>query len=254
MAPLRTPFQGVRNIVRFNWHFFALAAAGVGVGLLLAPWLPPAVRPLAYLGCIGMTLSTIASLGSSYYVYDRSPLYRLEWLARIRVPLGGTIVNVHAGFDETSVLLRAGLPDAKLRVLDFYDPVQHTEISIRRARRAYPPFPDTETVQTAALPLADASTDAIFALFAAHEIRAEAERTAFFRELRRALRPDGRIVVTEHLRDWSNFMAYSIGFLHFYSRPVWERVFAEANLRVVERIQDIPLVTTFILEARAAAP
>ena len=29
MARMRKPFQGVSNIVRFNWHFFALAVVAM---------------------------------------------------------------------------------------------------------------------------------------------------------------------------------------------------------------------------------
>ena len=75
MASLRSPFQGVWNIVRFNWPFFVLATTGVTTGLLLAPWLPTGLRLLTYLGCAGAVLSVAVSLGASYYVYDRSPLY-----------------------------------------------------------------------------------------------------------------------------------------------------------------------------------
>ncbi len=254
MAPLRTRFQGVWNIVRFNWHFFALAGTGVAAGLLIAPSLSPALQSLVYLGCAGVAASVIGSLGASYYVYDCSPLYALEWLARMPIPPAGQIVNVHAGFDETSALLRARFPGVALRVLDFYDPAKHTELSIQRARRAYPPFPGTESAATTALLLTQESADAIFVLFAAHEIRDEAERTAFFVQLARALKPGGQLVVTEHLRDFPNFLAYTIGFTHFYGSAAWERVFAGSGLRIRQQIRTIPLVTTFILESGAATP
>lgn len=252
-APRRTRFQGVQNILRFNWPFFALAAGGVAAALLLAPWLPAGLQLLVYLGCAGAGLSVAVSLGVSYYVYDRSPLYRLAWTTHLRVPPGGTLVNINAGFDETSALLRARFPAATLRVLDFYNPVRHTEASIRRARQAYPPYPGTEAVMTTALPLPDQSADAICVFFAAHEVRDETERIAFFRELRRALQPGGRIAVTEHRRDVPNFLAYNVGFLHFYDRAAWARTFAGAGLRVAAQVEDIPFVTTFILEPLAAA-
>ena len=35
MENLRKPFQGILNIVRFNWHFYVLAAFFIGVLLVL---------------------------------------------------------------------------------------------------------------------------------------------------------------------------------------------------------------------------
>ncbi|MES2649184.1 MAG: hypothetical protein V4717_20065 [Bacteroidota bacterium] len=52
----------------------------------------------------------------------------MNWLNGIVVKKGDTIINVHAGFDETSSLLAARYPAAFLKVFDFYDPLKHTEI------------------------------------------------------------------------------------------------------------------------------
>ncbi len=250
LPPHRAPGQGVRNIVRFNWPFFALAGGGVVLGLLLAPALPPAFRWLLYAGCGAAALSTLVSLGASYLVYDRSRLYHLDWLTHVAVPPGGVVVNINAGFDETSALLHARFSEASLRVFDFYDPMRHTEASIGRARQAYPPFPGTETVLTTALPLADHSADLICVIFTAHEIRDAPERIAFFGELRRALRSGGRVALVEHLRDGPNFLAYNIGFLHFHSRATWARTFAGAGLVLHAEFRPVPLVSVFILASR----
>ena len=90
--------------------------------------------------------------------------------------------------------------------------------------------------------------DTIFAIFAAHEIRDEAERIAFFKELRRVLEKGGAILVTEHLRNGANFLAYQIGFLHFYARPAWLRVFRQAGLQLVKQVNHTPFITTFMLQ------
>ena len=69
------------------------------------------------------------------------------------------MVNINAGFDETSMLLKQKYPNATLEVFDFYDPTKHTEVSIERARMAYPAFPDTVTISTTNIPLQENSTD-----------------------------------------------------------------------------------------------
>ncbi len=247
MEPVRSAFQGVSNIVRFNWHFFVSAGGVMALLLLGSRWLPVYWQPLAYLLSAGIALSTLVSLAVSYYVYDWSALYQFNWLRTLHLPPKSNIVNVHAGFDETSALLSTLAPDAQLTVLDFYDPAQHTEVSIKRARKAYPPFPGTQSVVSTALPVADASVDAVFGIFAVHEIRDAAERKAFFAEMTRILKPNGQLIIVEHLRDWPNFLAYNIGFLHFYPKSLWTQVFTQSKLTLTQQIRQTPFVSVFIL-------
>jgi len=253
MAALRKFGQGVGNVVRFNWPFYALAlglAAALALGVFLGP---AALRPWLGLALAALLLPVLTSLAASAWVYDFSPLYRLSWLSAAP-PAGATLLSISAGFDEIGPALMHRYAPAQLLAADFYDPARHTEASIARARRAYPPSADTITVSTSApLPWPDASIDASYAFLAAHEIRDAAERAAFFRELGRVTRPGGFIVVTEHLRDLPNFLAYNIGFLHFHSRRAWLATFARANLRVRQEVRLTPFVTSFILSAHGHA-
>lgn len=250
MVVLRRPFQGVANILRFNWHFFLLAGAAVGAGVVASSWLEGQLRwaALAAVGLLGGT--TLVSLLVSWYVYDLSGLYRLEWLEGVAVPPGGEMANIHAGFDETSSLLRARYPDAGWTVMDFYDPARHTEVSIRRARHACPPSPRDLRISTSDLPCADASLDAVFVILAAHEIREADERAAFFGELHRVLAAGGRVILVEHLRDWRNFVAYTAGAFHFIGRKAWLAAFEAARLRVAQTLSPNPFMTCFVLETR----
>ncbi|WP_196956942.1 class I SAM-dependent methyltransferase [Hymenobacter guriensis] len=144
-------------------------------------------------------------------------------------------------------------PRATLRVFDFYNPTVHTEVSIRRARAACAPFPGTEPVQPHALPLTKASADGVFVLLSAHEIRQPAQREIFLAELRRVLQPQGKLVIVEHLRDPANFMAYTIGFLHFYSRATWLRAFRQAGFRLLQEKKITPFVSAFTLQPDGTA-
>lgn len=246
MEALRKPFEGIYNIVRFNWHFYVLALGAMLAVLLAGLVIWPAFAFPAVIFCLLIALPLISSFLVSYYVYDCSGLYSLHWLDQaIQAPRG--IVNIHAGFDESSALLQHKFPEASLRVFDFYDPKKHTEVSIRRARKAYPAFPGTQAIGTDALPLEDGSVDVVFLILAAHEIRDKQERLAFFRELRRVLKPQGKIVVTEHLRDLPNFLAYTIGFFHFQPEGRWKTAFRDSGFRMAQRFTITPFITTFIL-------
>lgn len=244
---LRKPFQGVRNIVRFNWHFYVFAAVAI-IAILLLQFNFKPLRIPGNIIIILILFPTIISLGVSAYIYDISGLYKLSWLNNSGDTDGESIVNINAGFDETSLLIKNRFENCDLIVADFYDPGKHTEVSIRRARKAYPVFPGTIQVSTGILPFENVSADKILAIFSAHEIRNSEERITFFKELNRTLKPSGKIYVTEHLRDAANFLAYNIGFFHFYSKASWLRIFHMADLIISKEIKITPFVTTFILE------
>jgi hypothetical protein len=236
MEPLRKPFQGVWNIVRFNWHFYLLVLMLLVILLLLKM----VVLSLILFAILFETLLV------SYFIYDLSGLYKLAWAEPSSS--NAVIVNIHAGFDETSALLKSKFSGSQLLVYDFYDPGKHTEISIKRARRAYPAFAGTKSILTTAIPLGDVAADRIFVILAAHEIRDPAERAVFFSELKRVVKDNGRIFVTEHLRDLPNFLAYNIGFFHFIPRRSWYKAFAGAGLVVAGEVRINPFIRTFILE------
>lgn len=251
MGVMRKPFQGVQNIVRFNWHYFVLSGVAIVALLVLGSYLNSAPGTIAVICALVIAALNLISLSVSFFVYDLSALYKLNWLDGLCA--GNKIVNINAGFDETSSLLKSRYPRADLIVLDFYNPEKHTEVSIKRARKTYPLFPDTRQTTTDLLPLPSSSAQSIFAILSAHEIRNNEERTVFFRELNRVLTSDGKVVLTEHLRDLPNFLAYNIGFLHFYSRKSWQKTFSDAGFSVTREVRITPFITTFILEKNGTA-
>ncbi len=242
---MRKPFQGVGNIIRFNWHFYALSMMVLLSLFILSIYTDSSIdRFLLIIGLL-IVLPTIVSLAVSYYIYDLSDFYTFNWIDKCSS--NSTIVNINAGFDETSIFLKVKFPSANLMVFDFYDPNINTEISIKRARKAYPSFLHTQTISSSNLPMNDHSADKIFVLFSAHEIRSPELRTAFFKELERVLKPTGEIFITEHLRDLPNFLAYTIGFLHFYSKQTWLQTFESARLSLKNEQKITPFISTFTL-------
>lgn len=246
MEPLRKPFQGVLNIIRFNWHFYVLALCLVILLIFITNFIAKPYSILIFVFCASVLGSTILSLLTSFYIYDLSGLYCLNWIER-----NGTeslIININAGFDETSHLLQLKFKNAELVALDFYNPEKHTEVSIKRARKVYSPFQDTKQITTSDIPFADNSADKIVVILSAHEIRNEIERITFFIELYRIIKPTGKIYITEHLRDVPNFLVYTIGFFHFYSKKAWLKTFQKANLKIRHEIKLTPFISTFILD------
>ncbi|MCJ0742995.1 class I SAM-dependent methyltransferase [Pedobacter montanisoli] len=241
----RKPLQGVLNIICFNSHFYLMAVIIFIVLIVCKNQFSPHIQNLLIISSTIAIFTIIISLLVSFYIYDLSDLYLLGWVKNADYK---KILNINAGFDETSEIISNKFPNANLTICDFYNPVKHTEKSIKRARKLYPPNPQTIFVETKQLIFQKNTFDKSLVILSAHEIRNKNERVQFFKELNRVTKPVGQILVTEHLRDWKNFLAYTIGFFHFYSRKSWLQTFNQAGLIVKQEIKTTPFITTFILE------
>jgi ubiquinone/menaquinone biosynthesis C-methylase UbiE len=241
----RKPFQGVVNIIRFNWHFYVISAIFLCLFILFKESFPANIERVFFYLIILASIFIANSLLISYYIYDLSNLYQLSWLPNSHP---SNILNINAGFDETSHIIHSKYADSELTVCDFYNPQKHTEISIARARKAYPPYPKTIQISTNQIPFADNTFDLITIIFAAHEIRNNEERILFFKELSRILKPSGKIVVTEHLRDINNLLAYNIGFFHFLPRSAWYNTFSKSNLDIHTEKKSTVFISNFTLQ------
>jgi SAM-dependent methyltransferase len=242
-------FQGVTQILIFNWPFYATALLldSAALVMLARLALPPCLQFGFILVIAVVTYFFIASLAVSHYVYDRSPLYRWTWLAAILPYTPRSFANIHAGLDQTSPALQQLFPEARCRIFDIHTATQMSEPSIERARRIATPNPAAEAADFAALPLADGECDSIFVIFAAHELRSHEARVALFRELHRSIQPGGCVVLVEHLRDWKNFLAYGPGAFHFFSRREWLAVASEAGFEMNTERPVTPFVACFAL-------
>lgn len=242
----RKRFQGVFNILSFNRHFYFMGL-GVWVALAiihhLAQWPPLVLWIINAAFVYGLMMPLIVSA----YVYDFSGYYDFHWLKSLthNEEKPRVIVNINAGFDETSFILKSKLPESDLSVFDFYNAKQHTEPAIVRARKVSRVYPNTQHIATNAIPLSDSTVDLIFLLSAVHEIRSHEEKVQFFKECHRLCKPNGRVIMVEHLRDFPNFLAFSIGFTHFFSRSVWRNVIEQAGFMSFQETKFTPFMSIF---------
>jgi SAM-dependent methyltransferase len=237
------------TIARFNWPFYVagivvLIASTCGL-FWLSLFLENFVCGIALAGAVYFILG---SLGVSHFIYDRSDLYQWGWLARAFRGLDvRQAVFCHSGFDETSDELREKFSGVQWLVLDHFDEKQMTEASIRRARALFPPTPGTLPARFDDWPVAATSTDLVLGLLAIHELRSEGERRLWFTEAKRCLRPGGRVVLAEHVRDTANFLAFGPGFVHFHSPASWRRCWEAAGFQLVDEFRVTPFVRIFVL-------
>jgi SAM-dependent methyltransferase len=244
---MRGRYEGAWNVVRFNWPKYAggliiVLLLGILAAKVNGEW-RTCLLALFALGSVALLLPLL----TSHLIYDRSALYRMPWLDRLPQQHPAVVLNLNAGLDEISPALQQRFGGSTLHVFDFYDPELHTEASIERARKAHAPYPGTRRVRTNALPTSTGPIDLVVAFLAIHEVRDANERLRFLTEIHRTLRPDGRLVVTEHLRDPANFLGFNVGFLHFHSKATWLEAFAASGFRVERVVRTTPFIHTFIL-------
>lgn len=255
-SPPRGPFEGAINVVRFNWPLYLAGISVAAAALLLSTWakFPTPARWSFLIISIATLYLLTASLFVSHLIYDRSPLYRFNWAAQFAGQSPAKILNLHSGFDESSPALKNLFPTANLLIFDFYDKQRMTEPSIARARRyqdqTAPPWLKSQTQPIAAtsLPLSENSIDTLFAILALHEVRQPQDRTRLFAEIARVLRPTGRLLLVEHLRNPANFLAFGPQFVHFYSRRLWLNLAQHANLNLIHESRITPFIGLFVFE------
>lgn len=242
----RKKFQGVLNILSFNRHFYVYGL--LALAILIAGWWwfqwPGIVLTIIVASfCYGLIVPLIVSA----YVYDFSGYYRLDWLkAQINATDKPKLsLNINAGFDETSFLIKQIYPGTDLRVFDFYDATRHTEPAIKRARQVTLLYPNTQHITSNHIPLPDKTVDVIFLLSSLHEIRLHSEKIQFLKECKRVCKPGGQVIMMEHLRDLPNFLSFTVGFTHFFSRKTWKNAFDTAGFTRFKETKFTPFMSVF---------
>lgn len=243
-------FDGMLRVVRFNWPLYVVSVLVTLALLLLAaqPIFAGGMRAGLLLASILVLLQTLLSLLASHWVYDRSALSDWRFLLELVDQQDSLcIVNVHSGYDETSGALRQLFGKADIATVDLFPALGRREPSIVRARKLYPPAVKSICETISDWPLTDSSVDFILIAFAAHEVRDSKQRALLFQEARRVLQPSGRIVLVEHVRDFSNFVAFSVGFMHFLPLAEWTSCASKSNLKIAKQYRITPLVAVLEL-------
>lgn len=187
-------------------------------------------------------INILLSIYASYVLYDQSVLYKAKGLVkRFSIKETEKILMFHASFDPVSVEIERELKEVDLDVYNIYGNRHQVEGAIEVSDRIFPPNPRSIDVKADHIPCNDETVDVILALTALHEIFHHDDRVKFFKEMKRVLKEDGRIIICEQMRDLTNFIHFNIGAFHFLSMSSWEKAISESGLA----IKNIEALTRF---------
>ena len=246
----------------FGWAAYVnrygyLRALAVGLpvaGGLAAAGLALRVAPL--LTAAGL----LATGGAAVFAFSLLGIFRMygppaaRYVRRL-LGMGGVagraaVADLHIGTWRTSHLLSELLPDAMVWSVDCWDDAQlPSEANVLQLHELEPaphrpPFGVLATVN-GAVPLPDASCDAVVVGFGIHEIPAGAPREKLFDEARRILKPGGKLLLFEHLVDLENFVIFGPGIGHWPRRRDWARLL-EARFAEVRRVRARQAVDLYV--------
>lgn len=237
--------SGAARIFRYNWPIYVATWAAAGTAFVLG-WVRPAGPVLWLLAGAALTWSVV-SLLVSRHVYDRSGLAQGALVPPLLPAPMQTWATLHAGLDA-EIDLDAVMPGHCVGRLDIFDARYMGASSVRRARQMTAPTRPSVPCSPVSLALPDRACDAVIVAFTAHEVRDPDARERLFGEVLRILRPGGRALLVEHLRDLSNFLAFGPGFLHFLPRRAFLSAASRAGFAVTGEQRVTPWVMALVLE------
>lgn len=237
-------------VILFNYRKILLGICVVVIFLIISFLISSPIFDILFkVMSLLIILNIIASVLASYILYDKSDLYELK-------ELGGILdfekienaVLVHASFDPLSKRLEQKYQNLNLNVCDIYENRHEHESGINVSKKVFPPNPKEIRINPSQLPFENQSQDTILAITAIHEILEHRDRVLFFEEVKRILKTEGILVVSEQFRDVTNFIFFNIGAFHFLSQKQWEKAISEAGLKIIKNKKITPFANMLIIK------
>jgi SAM-dependent methyltransferase len=216
-------------VSRRDYRRIFLAFLAVGVPLGTAGIVGPRVLLHAALAIAAIGLVLLAySLAGLYRMYGPPSLrYYRRLLDQGQVRDGAVVADLHIGTYRTAFAVADLLPQAVIHSIDCWDgkgaPAEAAVADVRELEPA--PVGNARILPAraaaGALPLADASCDAVVFGFGTHEIPTGGPRERLFAEAHRILKPGGVALLFEHGYDLHNYLIFGPVIDHVTRKRDW---------------------------------
>ncbi len=248
-------YFGTIAMLLYNWPLFASALVFSTVTISVGWWLSAWWGGLFWgsgMAVLGLSLSILLA---SFMVYDWGD-HEYDRLVELgNLPQANVVADITCGKLRGTRGLLAHFSGGHYFLLDIYDPAKMPDVALRRAREMEPPL-ETErriyrrTGQPQRLPLPHNWADVIYCSYCLHEIETPLDRDAIFKEFARMLKPNGRLLIAEHGRDWRNFIAFGPGAFSFFSAATWQQHMEQAGLIIKQHERWRGLVHLWVVERK----
>ncbi len=231
-------YSGTISTLLYNWPifsgalFFGLVAVAASAWLH-APW--DLVLLIGGLGVLGLVFNILIA---SFIVYDWGHKREYDRLVELsNLSETNVVIDITCGKLRGTRGLLSCFQQGHYFVIDIFDPEKMTDPALHRAREMEPPLEAgrriyRRTGDPDCLPIPHNWADVIYCSFSLHELQHGADRQAIFAEFARILKPNGKLLIAEHGRDWPNFIAFGLGALSYFSPSTWAKHMADAGLTV----------------------
>jgi ubiquinone/menaquinone biosynthesis C-methylase UbiE len=251
-------YSGTMSTLIYNWPIFVgLLFFGL-VTLIASLWVVPApwhwLMVISGLGALGFIISILTA---SYIVYDWGSTREYDRLAQLgNLAQANVVIDITCGKMRGSRGLLTRFQPSYYFLIDIYNPAKMSDAALRRARNLEPPLQTERRIyrQTGAaqkLPLPHNWADVIYCSYSLHELHDAADREAIFAEFARVLKPNGRLLIAEHGRDWLNCLTFGPGALSFFSPTTWTKHLEKAGFTVQTHEQWRGLVHLWVAGKKA---
>lgn len=237
-------------VILFNYKKIVLGICISIVSFLLSIFIvsKTAISILVIFG-IYILLNIIFSIIAAYILYDKSDLYKFKKLPNyLNLNDRQTGLFIHASFDPASKQIQDDFPNLNLTVCDIYENRHQDEPMIEVSKKMFPPNSEEIKIDPTKLPFEDNSQDIIFAVTAIHEILCHEKRVMFFLETKRVLKENGIIIVSEQLRNFTNYLFFNIGAFHFLNKKEWTLAIQQSGLKIFETKRITPFAEMMIIK------